>query len=343
MSRRDLIRWPGKPIEQSLVVFITYLFVAVVTMVLRYAALHTGAGELHYDPRLVWLPIASELAAGETLYVTTTFDNKSPLFHALNYLVYLTGHYVTVFYALIALGNATVAYLLYYWLRANELPRAGLIAGLLYVVSMPHVDGNVINVRTFALIFLVGALLTARPWRRGGLFAVSALFSQYSVFALPVLWYDGIRRSEATTPFEWTTKFAVSGLLVGILCYLPLLAWGTDALRAGIEANYLSIGEYAMHREDDFSPVTSPLSWAEALGSTALALLYLLVPAGMILGYSVWRRRLDWTVGTVSGLLALSFATTLLIKSLYYYWMPVVAFLAPVVGIGVVRFVRAKT
>jgi len=208
-------------------VAVFYLLTTFIPAGIRYVGIVLGESNLYHDARVRWLPIANQLSNGKVLYVTTMFDNKTPLFHALNYMMYLTGRYALVFYVLVTVANATVAYLLYRWFTAKGHRHVGVVAGFLFLASLPHITGDVINVRSFVLTFLIASLFTANPVVRDGAVGVATLFSQLTVFAIPVIWYDGVRSSDATQRVpSWSLRYASGGLGISVLAFLPLLLWG---------------------------------------------------------------------------------------------------------------------
>ena len=331
------------PVHHTLAIGL-YLLAAAIPTATRYVSIVVGHTDLYIDAREHWRPIAHQLATGDVLYVTTQFDNKTPLFHGLNYLVYQTGHYTPVFYLLVVLTNATVAYLLYRWLATDGLANRGLLAGFVYLAALPHLSGGVINVRSFALVALLAALFTTSPLARGGWLAIATLFSQLFVFAIPAIWYDGLRTTDTHTPLGWTLRYATAGLVVGGLAFAPLaLVWGPDTLTAGINAAFLSVDEYVLHRVDSYSLTTAPLEWARALVSVTRRLVWALLPAAVGVGYVARPGRDHWDALTVSTVLAASFVPTLLLKSLPYYWLPIIAFLGPLAAHGVIRTLTART
>lgn len=90
----DHLRRRTPRFDRPVWVFVLYGGIAVVPMLIRYLGITIGEAELYFDAGERWLPIARQLSEGHVLYRTTLFDNKTPLFHALNYAVYVTGNYV---------------------------------------------------------------------------------------------------------------------------------------------------------------------------------------------------------------------------------------------------------
>jgi hypothetical protein len=212
----------------------------------RYIRAVVGTPDLFYDVREVWQPAATAVLDGQALYVGAATDNKPPLFEYLNVLVGSTGHYLLVFYLLVGLANAVIVVCLYHWLAREGHVIAGVLAALLFATVLPLVQGTIINVRSFALVFLFCALLTQGAVRRGGLLAVAGLFSQFAMFAAPVLAYEGVRRSDGS-PRRWVARFATAGFVTATLAYLPLyLIWGPQSLVNGVQMSIVSAGHYTI-------------------------------------------------------------------------------------------------
>lgn len=335
-----MVAYPAKGSSQS-TSFVLLLFSAAagVPVFVHYVAASLLGMGLAYDAGQVWLPIARQLSEGEVLYVTTRPDNKTPLFHALNYAVYRTGYYTLVFFLLVGLANTVTAYLLWSWLGREDMHRAGVLAGFLFVAAIPLINGDIINVRSFALVFLLLAVLERTPVKRGIWTALGVLFSQFVVFVIPVLLYDGLRGADDWG--RWTALFIASGLGVGVLCFSALLAvWGPTAFVRGIDMTFLSIAEYAVSHQDDYNPFLHPFLWLKNLVLVATNLLFVLVPAGgAILQALLVDRDYGWNPFGMGMLLSGSFLLTLFIKSLPYYWMFPTAFLTVIAAVGVVRWI----
>lgn len=333
----------GRSLRPARFVLLLFGIVGGIPVVVHYLAAGPLGMGLSYDAGGVWLPIARQIADGKVLYVTTRPDNKTPLFHGLNYLVYRTGYYALVFHLLVALANVTTAFLLWVWLKRHGMRRAGVFAGFLFLAAIPLINGDIINVRSFALVFLLLAILDRDPVERGVLTGIGVLFSQFVVFALPVLLYDGLRASDA--PRNWTTRFVISGLGTGVLCFASLLPlWGPTAVVHGIDMTFLSITEYAVTHQDNYNPFLNPFLWFKNLVRVATTLLFVLVPAGFaVLEATLTDYEHRWDPFGLAVLLSGAFLLTLLVKSLPYYWMFPTAFLAVVSAVGTVRWIDRST
>lgn len=321
-----------------------FLALSALQILTRYLFIRLDTERLFFDAAERWRPIAAQLADGKILYVTTLNDNKTPLWHGLNYLVHLTDYYIPVFFVLVGIANAAVAYLLWEWCQRHGHENAGVLAGVIYLSALPFIGGLYINVRSFSLAFLLAAILVDTPIRRGVYASISVLFSQVAVVALPILLYDGLRESESRV--EWTAKYAVSGLFVGAIPFLATAAvWSPNAAIAGIQSAFLGAGEYITSHPDHSNPFLYPRKWATNLLSRALRLSYVLLPATAALAASAVHGTLreQWRPFTMSAALAGVFGITVVLKALGYYWMPVVAFAAPVGAIGLKQWFTSPT
>lgn len=110
---------------------------------------------------------------------------------------------------------------------------------------------------------------------------------------------------------------------------------GTGAVVEGFEATFLSAGDYVLRRSDNYSLSTAPLSWLQALVLVIRDIFWILIPAALGAVRLAYRGRSDmWDAFTVAALLGTSFMPTLLMKSLPYYWMPIITFLSPLAALG---------
>lgn len=319
-------------------IFALYLAISSVQLAAMYIAKVVVRGELYYDAREYWLPNAQAIADGAVLYVTV-HDNKPPLFYYINQTVYSTGYYAEVFYLLIAVANALIAYSLFHWLSQHSRARAGILAGTLFIVSIPLIRSNQINVRSLSMLFVMLSVFTVSPSARGAYLAAGTLISQFTVFAIPALLWDGIRKSD--NEISWAVKYCVSGLVTGGLLFLPLwIVWGPDAVVGGVMDSFYSVNQYMLDKMDRYNPVLNPVGYLEHLAQKSLQLGYILVPT--VLTWIAVRRRLIRPLPPIglATALAVSFALSLGIRSLHYYWYPIVMFCAVVSGIGISQWLR---
>lgn len=328
-------------------VALAFLALAGVPLLYRYvlisAGQEAGVSELWFDARTYWYPIARELDNGAILYVSTTPDNKTPLWFGLNYLVYRTGYYIPVFYGLTALVNALSAILLWRWVDRDvgESP-AGILAGGLFLTVLPIVNGDIINVRSYAMLMFVAALLVDRAEARGGLAAASVLFSQQLAFGVPVLLYREYRRSERWT--EKPLRFLLVGGITGVAPFLALaVIVSPESAVAGVRMSVLGAPDYIVNHPDHGNPFYSPYWWARNTATRTFKLYPVVVAGGVSMAYWVWNRGYrEWNVLTIAALLTLSFGATILLRTLAYYWIPPLAFLAVMIGVVAFRVLERR-
>lgn len=226
--------------------FVTLLLAAGLFGGLHHLArLSTGAVSLHPDVRLVWYDLASVVANGTPLYTGAAVDNKPPLFELLNVGAYLTGEYVLTLVLLVGLANGLAAVFLWRTVSVRGYPRTGALAALLFLLTLPLVDGTVINVRSLAVAGLLFALATRSPAAGGVGVAVAVLCSQHAVFVCPVVAYDGYVRAGRSR--QWLVRFAGAGLLVTTLAYgSVLVTWGWESLVGAVGATVGTAAPYLL-------------------------------------------------------------------------------------------------
>ena len=292
-----------------------------------------GRNDLWSDAANVWLPLAEQVAAGTPLYVGGAVDNKPPLFQYLNLAVFETGHYVVVFYVLVGVANAAAAWLLYRWVSEFAQRETAAVAALLFVAALPVLNGTIINVRSFALVFVLLAVQARRAGVQGSFMAIAGLFSQYAVFGIPaLLWY---RHATGRLDARQFVTFCGAGLLAVVMSFLPLLWWGVPSVVGGFEWSFFAASDH-LTQNDVLNPWLSPMDWAAKLAQVAEELFYLLVPAALYALRVVTSRgrggkAVDLALVAFVALYALSFG----VKSLRYYWLLLLPFLATLAALEV--------
>lgn len=315
------------------------LFLALAQSIYRYLQLTIGKQVLFVDARAVWKPLAYDVLNGAPLYVGATVDNKPPLFQFINIAVAWTGAYDLVFTLLIGVANGAAAILLWRLLARENQSRAGVIAGLLFLTVVPVVNGLVINVRSLALPFLMGAFLTQNPSQRGAGIAIAGLISQYAVLSIPVAVYDRYKKQDADIN-RWILVFAISGISVVALAFLIVLPlWGLESMISGLYWSFGVVGQYA-GRTTKHTLLGTPVLYFGILAKVILDSLVVTIP-GAILGYFTIREILQgmWGIEHLCILLFGTLAFQLLLRSYPYYWLYPIPFLCGVAAIGISRFI----
>lgn len=176
--------------NQPIYVYGLFLLIGLIQGIGRILRLQFGAAELNPNFINVWMPLSETVRRGTGLYLDGAADNKPPLFQLLNLALSFTGEHIAVFLVLIGLVNGLTAALLYRYLNIHHSRAAGLLGGLLYLLSLLLVGGNEINVRSFAALGLMAALVLRPEILRGAAVGAAGLFSQYAIFAIPVFVWD---------------------------------------------------------------------------------------------------------------------------------------------------------
>lgn len=317
-----------------------FLLVGVVQTMNRFLRISAGVQQSHIDVRCCWRPLAEAVLSGTPLYVRPAVDNKPPLFELLNVAVAATGRYLLVFFLLVGLANAATAILLWHVCDQRDASRVGLVAGGLFLASVPVVGGLVVNVRSFAVAGILLSLSMTKPTTRGAAIAVAGLFSQHAVFAIPALAYDRVRDLERTQSVRWLGVFALSGLGVVAATFGVVYAvWGTESLHGALYWTFGAAKQYTTNPEVP-SLVGDTSQWAMALYREGVRHLVVVVPAAIVVQLALTERtpkRLLRSTNAplvTAALLALSMSIPLFVRAYRAYWLYPFPFLALLASIG---------
>jgi hypothetical protein len=308
----------------------------------RYLTVEYGTAERHWDVRTVWHPTAEALLEGGSLYLGTAVDNKPPLFELLNLAVAATGKYYPVFLFLIGTANAASALLLFQLFRRRGREREGAVAALLFLASLPPLDGTVVNVRSFALVGVMAALYAEDPWDRGVAVTAGGLFSQYALLAVPVIAYDGMQARPRREARRWASQFAVAAVSVVALSFGVVAAfWGQEAAVAGVHHSFGGAIEYSTRTGPTIrSALANPLVWAGYVYDVALRILFvvILAVAGAAAVAADTRREGDWGFHQQVLALAVLFTLPLFVRALPFYWVLLLPFYAALAAVELGRW-----
>ncbi|WP_423743255.1 hypothetical protein V5735_09200 (plasmid) [Haladaptatus sp. SPP-AMP-3] len=317
-----------------------FILLGILETLNRYFRILSGRRQAHIDVRCCWRPLAEAVLAGKPMYVRPAVDNKPPLFELLNVAVAATGQYLLVFFVLIGIVNAFSAILLWRICAERNASRVGLMAGLLFLTSVPATGGTVVNVRSFAIAGILLALWVKHPLARGAVIAAAGLFSQHAVFAVPVLAYDGLRYLERDDWTAWLTKFVAGGLGVVAVSFAFVYAvWGSASFHGAL---YWSFGAAKKYTTNPAVPslIGDTSRWLAALYRETIKHLFLLVPAAVVVHQLVTergsKRVLRSTNAPVVTATLLAFAMTipLFVRAYRAYWLYPLPFLALLASIG---------
>lgn len=326
------------------VVVPAFILLGVAETFVRYLNIVDGTQKSHIDVRCCWRPLAEAVLAGHPIYVRPAVDNKPPLFEMLNVAVAATGEYLLVFLLLVGLANAAGGLLLWRIGARRGAPRVGLIAGFLFLATVPIAGGIVVNVRSFAVAGVLLSLSATHPAARGGALAAAALFSQHAVFAAPALAYDRVRELDRGAAVRWLAVFALAGLGVLAASFGAVYAvWGWPSLRGAL---YWSFGAATKYTTNPSVPslIGETDRWIIALYNVGSRLFHLIVPAALVAaGALVERdgeRPLDPAQSLVptATLLALSMTAPLFVRAYRAYWLYSLPFLALLASVAYRRF-----
>jgi len=307
------------------------MILLVIQTIRRYLLVNYGPEQMHWDAWAVWKPAAEAVLSGTPLYMGQAVDNKPPLFHFLNILVASTGRYHLAFLLVVAIGNLLIAVLLWKFLTRYELGEVGALGAILFVAALPFVNGNVINVRTFALVGILSALIVRQPTVSGFLLGCASLFTQYAIIALPVVL--GIRLYETTEGdhLRRGLMFIGSGLASVVTTFVIVCGvWGLDSVQNGLQMTYWGAPDY-VSRGGVPSSVDSPLIWVGEIYFIVVELGFILVPAGIAVARlcygRVYLNERNMTMDLVA-VLAVLFSLPLAVRAYHFYWILPLPFMA---------------
>jgi hypothetical protein len=310
--------------------------------VYRYLLIRFGNHELSWDAQNWWIPVSEAVFSGTPLYVGAAMDNKPPLFQFLNLAVASTGYYNFVFLFLIGLTTGFVALLLAMWIQRIRDKTAGLLAGLLFLSCVPAAGGFIINVRTFGVAALLVALLLQGPIKKGVAIAVGGLFTQFIIFAIPVVVYHNFCQNSNDFFKSWFLKFSSAGLSIVAISYAVVgLIWGVESLFAGIVQSFIIGPLYAVATEsplgmttggEQYAPLTNPLFYSSELIDVIIRIPHVLIPAYLLIRTQIIDEK-NWS--TKKLLIGLSFVLLLplLVRGFRTNWIYSLPFLSGMAGI----------
>lgn len=326
--RRRLPDWLPREAVFALLLTNAGLFAGVA----RLLGLSAGRSAVHPDVRLTWRPLARAVVEGTPLYTPGAMDNKPPLFELLNVLAYLSDEYLVVLTLAVGLANGVAATCLWRACAVRGHARVGGLGALVFLWTLPIVNGAAINVRSFAVASLLFALVSRHPLARGVGVGCALCVSQHAVFAAPAIAYDGYRLADRSP--AWVGRFLAG--LAAVVCAVfgtVLAVWGPASLVGAVRATVGTAGPYLLAYGP--SAWISTATWTFATVRMHLRLWVLLAFAlwgGWLVGRQAARA---WAWGPAHLLLALTVALSvpLVVRPFVTYWLyplPAVSLLAAV-------------
>jgi len=317
----------------------------IVGGVMTSSILSTFSGELNLVSDMwAWLEIAeSTVEGGHPLYLNPNqFPTKPPLWQYFNILAYASGYPVVIHYLALSVFNMIGSVLLYAWVRQHTGKRVpALVAAALFASLLPHIGGHFVNVRSPALVAILGALYVSSSWKRGVLMAIAGLFLQYAVLGIPIVAWDGIRSSDRD-PKEWLPPFVGAGLGTVAIVYASVgVIWGLPSLVEGVKIG-LNMGTRSLSAQPACNSLVDPYNYFNCGRSAVMNLMLLVV--GIFAGLGIWLQEQDPDLLlTISVALTVLYGLPLLIKTLGYYFLLPTAFGSVVVSLTFNRYVEATS
>lgn len=199
----------------------------------------------------------------------------------------------------VGVANAAAAILLWHLFDELKISGVGVVAAVLFLLTLPLAGGHHVNSRPFML----AAFVTKRPAVRGVVVSIGTLFNAYgSVFVIALMWLTW-RDTDGSLPAIARYLVASATTAVAVLVVIAIV-WSSDAVRAAL---YWSFGlpvaggvaTSAVHHEaiapDSYLArswlVSDPWLWTHYTRTLMLQFLPLLALAGF--GWLHRRRILD--------------------------------------------------
>jgi hypothetical protein len=306
--------------------------------VARLLRLSAGRATVHPDVRLVWRPLARAVAGGTPLYTAGAMDNKPPLFELLNVLAY-RGEYLVVLTLAVGLANGVAAACIWRACATRGHARVGGLGALLFLWTLPLVDGTAVNVRSFAVAGILLALVSRHPVARGLGVGCACCVSQHAVFAASVVAYDGYRAADRSP--AWLGRFLAALSTVFLAAFGTVFAvWGAPSLAGAVHATVGTAGPYLLSY--------GPSVWVSTATWT-LATVRMHLRLWSLLAFALWggwliRRRVaragTWGPAHLALGLLVALGLPLAVRPFVTYWvypLPVVSVLA---AVGIRRALR---
>ncbi|MFC7080753.1 hypothetical protein [Halorussus caseinilyticus] len=331
-------------------VSLVYLVVSLANAAARYGHVAFGDATLDKDAEHSYRPLAEAVNSGTPLYFDGAATNKPPGFLLADVAIESLGDlYLPVFLLAVGLCNFGGAYLLYRYVSRADW-RVGVAAGGIHLLALYPVSGYYINVRSFAVLFLLGSLLASRPSVRGVLFAAAGLFTQYVVFLLPLVAYPVVARSRFDA--RRVAAFCAGGVGVTALAWAAVFGiWGQESLLAGLNWTYgLPTGVETEPAWGDRTGVgggTEPASylarswlvarprlWFARFGLHSAPIVPVLFGAVLGVTHTLRTERTPFRLGLVAA--AALAALPFLVRTLIDYWILPLPFLSALAALYVV-------
>ena len=310
--------------------------------VARLLRLSAGRATVHPDVRLAWRPLARAVAAGTPLYTAGAMDNKPPLFELLNVLAYLSDGYLVALTLAVGLANGVAATCLWRACAVRGHARVGGLGALVFLWTLPLVNGAAVNVRSFAVAALLFALVSDRPVARGLGVGCALCVSQHAVFAAPVVAYDGYRAAGRRSAWVGRFLLGLSGVVLAAFGTV-FVVWGAPSLAGAVRATVGTAGPYLL--------AYGPSAWISTATWT-LATLRMHLRLWVLLAFALWggwlvgaavRRADRWGPAHLALALLVALGLPLAVRPFVTYWLyplPVVSLLA---AVGIRAALRGPT
>jgi len=189
------------------------------------------------------------------------------------------------------------AILIWKLLDRYDRHKAGLIASLLFIITLPTLKGQWITASSLALPLILASLITHRSYLSGMFVAFGGLFYQYAVLAVPAVFIVQYFR-EQNNRLRWSIEYGFSGLVTLVSVFLIMaIIWTSESALAGFNWSYgINLGVTSppavtsIPRPDSYIAaswlLSKPLQWAGVGFYTFQVWFSLIVPVSMGIYYT---------------------------------------------------------
>lgn len=288
----------------------------------QYGAVAIGRANMTYDAIHTYYPMAEAISQGVRPYVGFE-DVKPPLFIYLIALGSAT-NFLAVFSVFGVVANTALVIGTYQWCVDNDLADIGIIASLLVAGSVIGITQG-INNKIFGIAVLLITLQFKRPVWVGTGVALSGLFAQPLILAVPAIAYWKIGAD-----MNRLARFVLSAIIVVILVFVSLaVVWDIPTVFAAAKQSLL----FAASGSTGVTPWTKPIGWALKFEETLPKMAVLLF--GAACGWYIAFRRRESDSIEFMAVLGLSVAIAPFVRPYWHYALLVVPAFAVMTGYGV--------
>jgi len=280
----------------SIVFIFIFSIISTIGIIQRYLNIIMGGEQLSYDVRVHWMPIGNAILSGTAPYTGEAIDNKPPL-NKLFITIFSIPDGVYPWFIGVAIINIGLVVLVYIISIDWFSKEFAVVTSLFFVVALPLVDGTEYQPHNVALITILASLIIRRAIISGSVLAIGMMSVQYTVLAVPLIIFKMYQAGNENLR-SWLAKFICGVVLIFTLVFGSIwILFGNNSLIGSIRWTFLIgpgyiLGTSSSRPSAAPGDVTrsffhNPIFAADVLLDTTLPLLFILLPAGYGIYYSL--------------------------------------------------------